>query len=387
MITVFFYELRRTLRSPWFYVTCLLLPALLIVSVKLPEFITNKLKSDTKDIRIIITPDNEFGKIIKKELENDPFTADWEIKIMDKLPANNLKKDGKENIILEVRDDNIIVKTEKKNDVFENVIKRAVESGYFIKILSGRGMNRNEILKLREGVKLRFIAKEGKTGKGPGKYIIMLFLIAFYISIMGYGELLAHRVMVDKENNFINILLLYKKPEQIFTGKMLSVVVGYLIYLFINFLLTLLALKFILGKGINQFTSLFFKTGIEPAILLLVFILFFISFLMYSSFYLLSGAIANNEEDLKGHSTIINFILITSLIISTISISTPEIGVEKIFFYIPPVTPFIMLKNILRESMSVGGIITGFIIIILCTLFFIKLASLKYKMSSLYKRS
>ncbi len=382
MITVFLYELRRTLRSPWFYITCLLLPAILFLSVKLPEFIVGQINSESQGVKIIIDNKTEFGELIKKEIENDPFIDNWEIA----FKSEDTGESDKTIIHLIENNDQIIVRMKKRNEVYESVIKRAIENSYFIKTLSSKGMSRDEIMRLKQGVNIRFLTEKEKIRKGASKYMVLMFLVVFYISIMGYGELLAHRVMTDKETNFINILLLYKKPEQIFTGKLLAVVSGYLIYLIISFGFTLLTLKFIMGKEAGTFVKLFLNTGIKTELLLFVFILFFFSFIMYSSFYLLSGAIANNEDDLKGHSTIINFVLIASLIIGSIFVNTPDMGIERLLFYIPPVTPFLLLKDILFETISNFNIVLGFSIIMIFTLIFIKLASLKYNVSSLYKR-
>jgi ABC-type Na+ efflux pump permease subunit len=381
MITVLLYELRRTLRSPWFYVSCFLLPAIILLSVKLPEFIVGRLKTESKGVKIIIVNKTKLGELIKKELENDPFIDNWEIgfKNIDK------KNTDKRVIHLLEQNNEILVKMEKRNEVYESVIKRAIENSFFIKTLSNKGMSRDEIIQLKQGISIKFLTEKEKTKKGASKYMIMMFLIVFYISIMGYGELLAHRVMTDKETNFINILLLYRKPEQIFTGKLLAVVIGYLIYLIISFGLTLITLKFIMGKGARVFVKLFLRTGIKPELLLVVFVLFFVSFIMYSSFYLLSGAIANSEDDLKGHSTIINFVLIAALIISSVFLNTPDIGIEHLLFYLPPVTPFLLLKDLLFENISKINIVLGFSIIIIFTIIFVKLASLKYKVSSLCK--
>ncbi len=377
MKEIYIYELFRILKKPWFYLTSLILPILLLGGAGLPTILSKYILREMKEVKIAVIGEKDLGREIRSELLRIPF---MNCELKEDSPAGF----DKYSIVIEAREKEVIVRMKEKDMFKGSMIEKAIKNAYFAFLLTRRGFDRNEIEKIKEGIPVKILTTQKK--EIGGRYFNLIIYIIFYAGVVGFGDFLARRITVDKESNFIDILLIYKKPSKIFWGKLLSVDTSYLVFLIITFSLSYLLLKLLPSYTPGFIFNLFFKQLDAKSIFIISFI-FFLGFLMFSSFYLLAGGISNSEDSLKGYSTIINFLLLAGLLISSIFNPLPTFGVEKILFYIPPITPFLMLSWKLKRELDMFEFFMGSFLMIFTIIVFTKIASNKYEISSLYKKS
>lgn len=376
MKEIYIYELLRILRKPWFYLTSLILPILFLGIVGLPTLLSKYILKEMKEVKIAVIGEKDFGKEIKNELLKIPF-------IQCTVEEGDLNSSHRYSILIEANEKEVIVRMGDRDVIKESIIEKAIKNAYFSFLLAKKGFDHGEIEKVKEGIPIKILTMNKK--EIAGKYFNLIIYIIFYAGVVGFGDFLARRIIVDKESNFIDILLIYKKPSQIFWGKLLSVDTSYFIFLLITFSLSYLFLKLLPSHIPVIFLNLFLKQLDVGSIAIIAFI-FFLGFLMYSSFYLLAGGISNSEDSLKSYSSIINFLLLAGLLINSILNPLPSLRIERIVFYIPPITPFLMLSWHLKGESKTVEFIVGSLLMILTIIQFTRMASRKYEISSLYKK-
>ncbi len=377
MREILWFELKRILTKPWFYLVSLMLPLLIFLSVQIPNMLTKNIFSG---LTFVLSGEKEICLEIKNQLEKM-------LLYKGKIYLEEAQGEKSEKVIrIEAEKEKATVFMEERNDVIESIVKKAVQAAYFIFKLQKRGFNIEEIKKLQKGIELNIVVPEKESTKTEGKFFVLLFIIIFYVGIMGFGDLLAHRVMIDKETNFLDILLLYRRPFQIFSGKLLAVVLSYFIYLSLTFSFSYLVLLLLRSNLPATILRIFLEESFFNRNLMEAFLIFFISYLMYSSFYLMVGSLANTEDDLKGYSQILHFILIVNLVFTIILLNVPPMKIEQILFYFPVSTPFLMLLKKLTGQLTVFESMIGTCIILATTFLFIFWSGAKYAVTSIERK-
>ncbi|MEO0294300.1 MAG: ABC transporter permease [candidate division WOR-3 bacterium] len=378
MKEIYSYEVIKILKKPWFYMSCFFLPFILLLGSGFPTFLINYFIKEVKEGKVLISGNREIAHEIHNELIS-LVGKKWKIREVNDEVNSYMDKD---TIFIKAMEKEIIVKMKNRDLIKEKLIEKAIQGAYLKVFLTEKGLNSQEIEKIKKGLPIRVLT-EKRSGKG--KYFGLIILVIFYTGITVYGDYLSRRIIIDKDTNFLDILLIYKNPSQIFWGKLLAVDTCYFIYLGITLSLTYLLLKF-LPSRIPDIIAILILKEIDLKSFLLIFLIFFMAFLMYSSFYLLSGVISRTEDDLKGAKSIINYVLSFSLLLNVVLMAIPPIKLTKVLYYIPPVSPFSMLTFLMKEELDTLKFASGSIIIIFTTIIFIKIAGTKFERSSLYER-
>jgi|GEM_PF-3269757 hypothetical protein len=378
MKEIYSYEVIKVLKKPWFYMSCLLLPFFLLLGSGFPSFLIKYVLKEIKEGRVLISGNIEIVDEIQRELINS-LGDKWKIiKIKNGISSYT----DRDTIIIKVEENGITLKMKNRNLVKENLIDRAIKDAYLKVSLLKKGLNPQEIERIKKGLPVRIIT-EKKSGEG--KYFGLIILVIFFTGISVYGDYLSRRIIVDKESNFIDLLLLYKKPSQIFWGKLLAIDTCYFIYLGITLSLTYLLLKLLPSRIPDIIATLILKE-MDLESFLHIFLIFFMAFLMYSSFYLLAGTISRTEDDLKGAKSLIHYVLSFSLLLNVLLMAIPSIRITKLLYYIPPVSPFSMLAFLMKGELGKLEFLSGSILMVFTTILFVKIAGSKYEKSSLYER-
>lgn len=354
MITVLKFELLRLLRRNWFWIAAFILPLYIILLELVPILIEKSLKQERM---VLIKGEAGLTNELLFEFSQSPFSKSWKVEKTDNKEKGIEKvKKGDCYAFVELKKDNVEIYLKEYNQIFLDDLKRVIKSAYFNYSLINKGLKISDIEKIKEGPLIRTSFKEEKE-KMHG-FLIFVFSLLLYSGLMGYGWLISQRIIEDKDTRFIDILLLYVKPQSILLGKLFGVSFGYIVQLLVSFVSGYI----IIASSSSILKKMMANLSIDISSVLILIFLFVLSYFMYASFNLLAGAIANTMDELKQINTIINMVLLINLIVVLVLRRFPTGGITNFLTFFPLSAPFFTLMRFFRNELT---IIEIFVVIML----------------------
>lgn len=211
---------------------------------------------------------------------------------------------------------------------------------------------------------------ESASDEDNEEQVLLLFAMSglFYFMIFGTASHNLSRVIVEKENRVMEILLTSLKPQQILGGKLIGIALTGLfqvaVWLGYMYLLTYLG-------GSSSF--LLANIALNSSTIGWAIIFFALGYLLYASLLAGLGALVPNLREASLAAFIINSPLLLALIVLTSIIDDPNGSIATAFSLFPLTAPILMMARIiLSPEVPPWQILLSIALLILTLLFIIR---------------
>lgn len=348
--TVMRFEIVRTLKKKSFWITSLLFPLMLsavfgiiIFSNKATEDSLNDMESQVFSFAVTDSSD-----LINKDLLTGMKAGSVESKLdgIDKVKRNKL--DAYFYYPEDLAKDPVEIYA-KDAGIFDNSRYSIVANMLLDQSISS-GISKSESAVLRDAVS--FDSKTYRSGEEYNAFRQMIvpgvFLVLFYILIAVFGGQMLTSTTEEKENRVIEMILTTVRAKTLIVGKILSLILLGFVQIFVV-IVPIVVGYFVLRGAISlpAIESLDLATiPIDPYRIGLGFVIFFLSFLVFTGLLVTIGAATPTAKEAGGFLGVVMMLIFGPLYAAPLFISDPEAPIVQFLSYFPLTAPIpLLLRN------------------------------------------
>jgi ABC-2 type transport system permease protein len=205
--------------------------------------------------------------------------------------------------------------------------------------LAAAGLTPSAITGVMAGVPFETVQPSGSssTGSGQGAFSGLAVAILLFVSIIGYGSLVAQGVVEEKATRIIEILLAAIRPAELLAGKILGI--G-----FVGLLqLGIVAIAALVAASLVHAISIPALGVVEVALYLAWFLL---GFGLYASAFAAVGALVSRPEEVQGATAPVTVVLVVSYVLMFFALPDPAGTMSTVLSILPPSAPIFMPMRI-----------------------------------------
>jgi len=380
-------EYLERVRTRAFWITTVLVPALMWGVIVLPTRLMMNQKGEAKHIAIL-TADADFAHAVERSLarpiegvSKDNYTVDIVTPgtAAQQEEAKRKVESGQLDGMLLASADAVAAKKltySSRNSaglIETGVIGGAIRNAYLQRQLAGYGVEPDKLdAMLNERIDLDTvrIAPGGATSKTSSRatfFLALTLTMILYMSIILHGVAVMRSVLEEKTSRIVEVLLASVTPKEMMAGKIIGVGSVGLTQLAIwygsaGLLTAVMAAQVAAVTGSVQL----------PIAGIAMFPVFFVGgYFLYASLYAMIGAMVNSEQEAQQVQFFVLMPLILSTIVMVPAITSPNSPVAVGFSLFPFSTPLVMFARMMGQGVpawQVAVSIVGMLLAIWVTL-------------------
>ena len=386
------FELSNYFKNKSYLVTTILLTVVLALGLCIPTVLDAVKGDESADTKQEATKDEDLDKLVIydqagviKETEYLTTTYkeyNWEL-VQSEANVNSQVTEGKAIAGFVIKSPTEFVYVinntdlyDSKQDMFSDIMSYYYRTNY----MQSQGV---DVAGMEEAINMNITTSEqilGKDSVNNYAYTYIL-LMATYLIIILYGQLIATSVTAEKSNRAIEVLITSTKPTALIFGKVFAGVIA-----------SIIQVGVILCAGITsyQFNRDAWDGLLDPVlnipaeVLVSFFLFLIIGFLFYSFLYASLGALVSKTEDISKSIGPVLFIFMIAFFIAIYGLSTPDSTIIKVCSYIPFTSMYCMLIRVAMGTVGLIEIIISLIILIASSIVTGALGAKIYRMGTLH---
>ena len=189
--------------------------------------------------------------------------------------------------------------------------------------------------------------------QGQNFFYTYLMILALYMAILLYGQMVATSVATEKSSRAMELLITSAKPVSMMFGKVIAACLAGLSQLVCVFGTALLFYRLNRSAwGGNMLMGMLFD--MPPALLGYMLLYFVLGFFLYAFMFGAVGSTATKLEDINTSVLPVTMLFIVGffVVISAMSSGTVNSALMKIFSYVPFTSPMAMFTRIAMSTVS-----------------------------------
>ena len=189
--------------------------------------------------------------------------------------------------------------------------------------------------------------------QGQNFFYTYLMILALYMAILLYGQMVATSVATEKSSRAMELLITSAKPVSMMFGKVIAACLAGLSQLVCVFGTALLFYRLNRSAwGGNMLMGMLFD--MPPALLAYMLLYFVLGFFLYAFMFGAVGSTASKLEDINTSVLPVTMLFIVGffVVISAMSSGTVNSALMKIFSYVPFTSPMAMFTRIAMSTVS-----------------------------------
>lgn len=206
-----------------------------------------------------------------------------------------------------------------------------------------------------EIMSVQIVSETNTLGKNQAQnfFYAYIMIVALYIVILLYGQLVATNVATEKSSRAMEVLITSVKPASMMFGKVLASCLAGFAQLFAVFGSALLLYS--INKSAwndNMIISSLFNIPVDLFVYMMVF--FVLGFLVYAFLYAAIGSTVSKLEDINTSVLPITFLFIIAFMIVVFAMAGGNVDTTlmKICSYIPFISPMAMFTRICMSTVA-----------------------------------
>lgn len=206
-----------------------------------------------------------------------------------------------------------------------------------------------------EIMSVQIVSETNTLGKNQAQnfFYTYIMIVALYIVILLYGQLVATNVATEKSSRAMEVLITSVKPASMMFGKVLASCLAGFAQLFAVFGSALLLYS--INKSAwndNMIISSLFNIPVDLFVYMMVF--FVLGFLVYAFLYAAIGSTVSKLEDINTSVLPITFLFIIAFMIVVFAMAGGNVDTTlmKICSYIPFISPMAMFTRICMSTVA-----------------------------------
>lgn len=387
--TVLGFEYVSVIKNKAFIVSTILIVAVLLIASFLPALIMGLSSSSddnekTEKPKIaIVNKAYEKDDIIVKAIADKFNGYDVEC-IKNESDAQTGVKDGKYSfsiILNKPLEYNYITLTKSVYDTTTDTLDTAVTSAYRTTELEKKGITAEESEKI-----LSASAKNSVTTLGTDQTVAYtstyILVLALYMAILAYGQLVANSVVTEKSSRAMEMLITCASPSDLMFGKVIG-----------TGLAAFTQIAVILGVGTISLSTMISSIPAEfkdmlsfPIDSVLFALLFFVlAFFIYAFIFAAVASLVSRIEDLSSIMSPVMFIIVFVFMAVVFGMNSGDLSSPLMIAisYIPFTAPIAMFARIAMSDVAAWEIIISVVIQVASVFILGKLAASIYRVGVL----
>ena len=378
-------EYLERVRSKWFLVGTLLVPALIVVTFLLPAFLTSRstASSGVRNVIILDATGIGLGDRVATDLLAPPATgrlgtdaaADTagvkpEVRIIDPARLAEAETTATHQVMAEggrlgylVLDDRTVAGMTaryagRNATSFRDVerIRNAVSQAVMLNQLRQAGADPrmvDAIARTRVRMPTERITEKGRGGSGQvGALLAIGIAFLFYLSIVIHGQNVLRGVLEEKMTRVAEVVISSVRPQVLLAGKVLGVgAVG-----LTQQVIWVVASAFLINKlgpvvmrmggdavqasAAGSILQAF--TGVSVKLLVLLLLFFLVGYIFYAALHAAIGSMVNSEQEAQQAALPVMFLLIGTFIFVQPILIDPTSKLAVVMSWLPFSSPIIM---------------------------------------------
>jgi len=205
--------------------------------------------------------------------------------------------------------------------------------------LAAAGLSPSAISSVMAGVPFEPVQPSGSssTGSGQSAFSGLAVAILLFVSITGYGSLVAQGVVEEKATRIIEILLATIRPAELLAGKILGIGFVGLLQLGIVAIAALVAASLVHAISIPAL-------GVVEVTLYLAW--FLLGFGLYAAAFAAVGALVSRPEEVQSATAPVTVVLVVSYVLMFFALPDPSGTLSTVLSMLPPSAPIFMPMRI-----------------------------------------
>ncbi len=374
--SVFKWEFRKHIRSPLFLIFTFLVPAIMAITGFLPGFIIERMSVAEKALWVL-DETGQMVEILDAALEDTKFKAEFVEGDVEDLTAQVSEgaADGLLHIVpasLETGEMNLYVRDIR--DFSRSELEQLLQPAFTQYRLGVTGISPQEFTFILAPISVRMSSVSGEE-ENVLSFIIPFFAgMILFVSVLFSGQILMQSVIKEKRNRIVEILLSSLSALELLAGKILAFGA-----------LALLQIAIWIGVGAtvaSRFVDLS-AIGLDYTQLLYALPYFFLGYLLLATlFAAVAATMKDAESGSQAHGLVI-MIPMLPLFLSAPIMMAPNGVFARVLSFIPVFTPAAMLMRLGAASIPLWEVVATSLILLVATVFFLKLGARVYQGSLL----
>lgn len=387
--TVLGFEYISVIKNKAFIISTILIVAVLFIASFLPALIMGLSSSsddneETEKPKIaVINKAYEKDDVIVKAIIDNFNGYDVE-SIKNESDAQTGVKDGKYSfsiILNKPLEYNYITLTKSVYDTTTDTLDTAVTSAYRTTELEKNGITAEESEKILSASAKKSVTTLGtdQTAAYTSTYILVL---ALYMAILAYGQLVANSVVTEKSSRAMEMLITCASPSDLMFGKVIGTGLAAFTQIAVILGVGTISLSTMLNSIPAEFKDMF-SFPIDSVLFALLF--FVLAFFIYAFVFAAIASLVSRTEDLSSLMSPVMIIIVFVFMAVVFGMNSGDLSSPLMIVtsYIPFTAPISMFARIAMSDVAAWEIIISVAIQVVSVFILGKLAASIYRVGVL----
>ena len=377
-LVVLKFELSNYFRKKSFVVSTIIIAALMVVGLSLPNFIDmsgilpglgkneTKVEEVEKEDIINFAIHDEKNIISNKDVLKAYFpNSNWKVvKSQDEL--NKLVENQDVEAGFDIKSSteySYVVQNTKFDDENKTIFDELLKRIYREKQITSEGIDFNKVDTVYNTQIVSDVEVLGKDSVNNYFYAYILIFV-IYMMILTYGQLIAVSITSEKSNRAIEVLVTSTNTNNLIFGKVIAGAIASIAQVGVIMSASLIAYK-VNSEAWNGMLDSVFKI---PSELILTFAIFgILGYLFYSFIFGALGALVSKTEEISTSVGPIMMIFVVVFFISMFGLTNGDSVLMKVCSYIPFASPMTMIVRVATGAITSMEFIISALILIVST--------------------
>ena len=377
-LVVLKFELSNYFRKKSFIASTIIIAALIVVGLSLPNFIDmsgllpglgkseTKVEEVEKEEKINFAIHDEKNIISNKDVLKAYFpNSNWKVvKSQDEL--NKLVENQDVEAGFDIKSSteySYVVQNTKFDDENKTIFDELLKRIYREKQIISEGIDFNKVDTVYNTQIVSDVEVLGKDSVNNYFYAYILIFV-IYMMILTYGQLIAVSITSEKSNRAIEVLVTSTNTNNLIFGKVIAGAIASIAQVGVIMSSALIAYK-VNSEAWNGMLDSVFKI---PSELIVTFAIFgILGYLFYSFIFGALGALVSKTEEISTSVGPIMMIFIVVFFISIFGLTNGDSVLLKVCSYIPFASPMTMIVRVATGAITSMEFIISALILIVST--------------------
>lgn len=381
-------EFQERVRSRWFVVSTVLVPAFLGLVIFIPVYFTSTTAASPEMARITIidVSGSGIGERVAARLDSG-VTGTMAPRYEDVAPAAlaAAESTATREVIAGTRKGYLVLGpllwpkpdvrysgSNATSSIEMSKLQRIVHDELIATRLRSAGMDPDQVQSLTAldlQMSTERLTARGRGGSGEiGSIVAFIVAFVLYLTIFIYGQIVMRGVMEEKQTRVAETVVSSVRPDTLLFGKILGVGGVAAAQLGISALATLLLIqnRAAVMTRLHVQASNYALPHVAPGMGALLIVYFILGYIIYSSLFAAIGSMVSSEQDAQQvQMPVMLLLVITALFIQPVSFA-PESRLAEVLSYIPFSSPIIMPLRLSlipiplwKLAASLGALVAG----------------------------
>ncbi|MEJ9210518.1 ABC transporter permease [Bacillus smithii] len=203
---------------------------------------------------------------------------------------------------------------------------------------------------------------QSKEQQGAASVLVYVLLIAIYMSVLMYANMIATEVAVEKSSRVMEILISSVSPIKQMFAKILGVGLLGLTQIIIAIAAGVLALQ--TNSEVLSFIKHFHISSMAASTIGYAIVFFLLGYFLYATLAALLGSLVSRVEDIQQTVLPMTLLVVIGFMVSMYGMNQPDAAFVTVASYIPFFTPMIMFMRYGLLGIPTWEVLVGIAIMI-----------------------